>query len=33
MVKYNYVPVDRIFISFDWATSDILVDIKRFLQT
>ena len=30
MAKYNYVPLVRIFTSFDWATGDILVDIMFF---
>ena len=33
VVEYNHVPVVLIFISFDWATGDITVDIMAFLQT
>ena len=33
VAKYNYVPVVRIFTSYDWATGDIIVDIMAFLQT
>ena len=33
MVKNNYVPLLRMFTSFDWATGDITVDKMRFLQS
>ena len=33
VIKYNFVPLVLIFISFDWATGDIIVHIMAFPQT
>ena len=32
VVKSNYVPLVGIFVSLDWATGDIIVDMMRYLQ-